>query len=228
MQIPLELKLPIKAELNDFIASNRDEIISAISQTSSSSQHEFLYIWSAERAGKTHLLSAICQLAEDLPQAAIYLPMKQANEFSPEICEGLEIADIICIDDIDEIAGNAAWEQALFNLYNRLRDNNRKLVITSHSSPSSIQVKLPDLKSRLAWGISQSIATLDDTDKKNILQIRARNAGMQLPNETADYLLKNHSRDLNSLIETLDKLEKASLVEKRKLTIPFLRNILEK
>jgi DnaA family protein len=224
MQIPLELKLPVRAELRDFIASNSDEIISAIKQTVVSSQHEFLYLWSAERSGKTHLLSALCSLAEQSGQTVIYLPMQQANDLSPEIFEGLEAADIVCIDDIDWIAGNPDWEQAVFNLYNRLRDRNRKLVVTSHSSPASIPVSLPDLKSRLAWGISLGIASLDDSDKKNILQLRAKNTGMELSDEAVSYLLNHHSRDLASLIQTLDKLENASLIEKRKVTIPFLKD----
>lgn len=228
MQIPLELKLPIKAELQDFIASNSDEIITAVKQTIDSSQHEFLYLWSAERSGKTHLLSALCSLAEKSEQTVIYLPMQQANELSPEIFEGLEAADIICIDDIDLVAGNTDWEQALFNLYNRLRDGDRKLVVTSHYSPAAIRISLPDLKSRLAWGISVSIASLDDTDKKHILQLRAKNIGMELSDEAVSYLLNHHSRDLTSLIETLDKLENASLIEKRRVTIPFLKDQLSK
>ncbi|MBT8439241.1 MAG: DnaA regulatory inactivator Hda [Gammaproteobacteria bacterium] len=216
--------MPVRAELQDFIASNSDEIISAVKQTVASSEHEFLYLWSAERSGKTHLLSALCSLAEKSEQTVIYLPMQQANDLSPEIFEGLEAADIICIDDINCIAGIPDWEQAVFNLYNRLRDSNRKLVVTSHSSPASIAVSLPDLKSRLAWGISLGIASLDDADKKHILQIRAKNIGMELSDEAVSYLLNHHSRDLASLIQTLDKLEKASLIEKRKVTIPFLKD----
>ncbi len=223
MQIPLELKLPIRAELKDFIASNSNEIITAVKQTIQSSQHEFLYLWSAGPSGKTHLLSAMCSLAEKSEQAVIYLPMQQAHDLSPEIFDGLEAADIVCIDDIDELAGNQYWEQALFNLYNRLRDENRRLVVTSHYSPVSIPIVLPDLKSRLAWGISLNIASLDDTDKKHILQLRARNIGMELSDEAVAYLLNHHSRDLASLINILDKLENASLIEKRKLTIPFLK-----
>ena len=224
MQIPLELKLPVRAELKDFIASNSDEIISAVKQVVDSSRHELLYIWSAERSGKTHLLSALCSLAEQSGQAVIYLPMQQANDLSPAIFEGLETADLICIDDIDRVAGNADWEQAIFNLYNRLRDNNRKLVVTSHTSPASISVNLPDLKSRLSWGVTLGIAALDDTDKKHILQLRAKNIGMDLSDEAVSYLLNHHSRDLASLINTLDKLESASLIEKRKVTIPFLKD----
>lgn len=224
MQIPLELKLPARAELEDFIAGNSNEITTAVKQVVGSSQHEFLYIWSAERCGKTHLLSALCSLAERSDQTAIYLPMQQVNELSPEIFEDLETADIICIDDIDLIAGHSDWELAVFNLYNRLRDGNRKLVVTSHTSPASIAVTLPDLKSRLAWGISLGIASLHDSDKKHILQIRADNIGMELSDEAVSYLLNHHSRDLGSLIKILDKLENASLIEKRKVTIPFLKD----
>jgi len=224
MQIPLKLKLPVRARLEDFIARNSDEIITAARQVIDSSQHEFLYLWSAERSGKTHLLSALCSLAEKSQQTVIYLPMQQADDLSPEIFDGLESADIICIDDIDRIAGHANWELALFNLYNRLRDGNRKLVVTSHFSPASIPVRLADLQSRLTWGISLGIATLDDTNKKQILQLRANHIGMDLSDEAVTYLLNHHSRDLDSLIRILDKLENASLVEKRKVTIPFLKD----
>jgi len=228
MQIPLELKLPVRAELEDFIARNSDEITTAAKQVVDSSRHEFLYIWSAQRSGKTHLLSALCSMAEKSEQTVIYLPMQQANDLSPEIFEGLETADIICIDDIDMIAGNPDWEQALFNLYNRLRDSHRKLVVTSHASPASIPISLPDLKSRLAWGITLGIASLSDSDKKHILQLRAKNIGMELSDEAVSYLLNHFSRDLASLIKILEKLENASLIEKRKVTIPFLKDQLGK
>ena len=74
--------------------------------------------------------------------AIIYLPLKQAADFTPEICEGLESADVICIDDIDVIAGNKDWEIALFNLYNRIRDNHKKLFITATSNTASLPIDL--------------------------------------------------------------------------------------
>ncbi len=226
MQIPLELKLPVRADLDDFIAQNKREISQAIRTVIDSDGHHYLYTWGNTSTGKTHLLSALCQLAESAQLNIIYLPLKQATEFSPEICEGLETADIICIDDIEEIAGKQEWEIAIFNLYNRIRDAEKKLVISSNQSPASIPVKLADLKSRLAWGITIALKNLTDQDKKHILQQRAANLGMELSDETGNYLLRHHSRTITALLTTLDKLERASLAAQRKLTVPFVKDFL--
>ena len=184
MQIPLELKLPVKADLDDFVAANKPEITKALQAILYTNGHAFLYIWGKNATGKTHLLSALCQLAESAAASIIYLPLKQADELSPEICEGLESADILCIDDINRIAGNAEWEKALFHLYNRARDAGKKLVISSDQSPAVIPIELADLKSRLAWGVTMAIKNLTDQDKKTILQQRALHLGMELPDET--------------------------------------------
>jgi DnaA family protein len=226
MQIPLELRLPVKAGLNDFIADNKQEILSAFKTVIDAKSHIFLYIAGSADTGKTHLLSALCLLAESSGQNIIYLPLKQANDFSPEICEGLEAADIICIDDIDQVAGNREWELAVFNLYNRIRDAEKKLVVSSNQSPASIPITLADLKSRLAWGITLTMQNLSDTYKKHILQQRAQHLGLELPGETVNYLLRHHHRTLTSLLETLHELDRASLAEQRKLTVPFVRDFL--
>ena len=227
MQIPLELKLPVKADLNDFVASNRQEITRALQTVIQSEEHVFLYIWGSAATGKTHLLSALCQLAENASLTIIYLPLKQASDLSPEICEGLESADIICIDDIEQIAGNPEWENSLFHLYNRIRDTGKKLVISSSQSPAAIPIGLPDLKSRLAWGITLTLKNLTDEDKKVILQQRALHLGMELPDDTGNYLLRHHSRTITALLTTLDKLDHASLAAQRKLTVPFVKDFLQ-
>ena len=226
MQIPLELKLPVRADLNDFIAQNRQEISKAVQTVIDADGHHYLYLWGNATTGKTHLLSALCQLAEAARLNVIYLPLKQAAEFSPEICEGLETADIICIDDIEKIAGKQPWELALFNLYNRIRDEGKKLVISSNQSPGNIPITLADLKSRLAWGITISLKNLTDEDKKHILQQRAARLGMELTDETGNYLLRHHSRTMTALLATLDRLERASLAAQRKLTVPFVKDFL--
>ena len=226
MQIPLELKLPVKAELADYTAENKQEISSAIRAVIETDSHRFLYIWGKPATGKTHLLSALCSLAESEGLNVIYLPLKQADELSPEICDGLESADIICIDDVDSIKTKPQWEQAIFHLYNRARDADRKLVISSSQSPVAVEISLADLKSRMAWGITLALKPLTDIQKKNVLQQRASRLGMELSDETANYLLHHHSRTMNDLMDTLDKLDRASLAAQRKLTIPFVKAVL--
>ena len=227
MQLPLELKLPVKATLEDFVASNKSEIKAAFNSLVKAENHSFIFLWSQPGQGKTHLLSALCQLAESHNDVIAYLPLKQADEFPVEICEGLEHSNIICIDDIDVISGNKDWEIALFNLYNRIKDNDHKLIVTADCSPGSLTIQLPDLKSRLSWGISLAVPALDDAQKKMVLQKKAQASGMVLQSDTADYLLTHHSRSLKDLTKTLTDLEHATLVAKRKLTIPFVRDFLQ-
>ena len=226
MQIPLELKLPVKAELEDFIAENKLEISTAIDSLIDSGSHRFLYIWGKQATGKTHLLSALCRLAETKGLNIIYLPLKQADELSPEICDGLESADIICIDDIDCISAKPQWEQAIFHLYNRVRDADKKLVISSIHSPLAVEINLADLKSRMAWGVTLALKPLTDIQKKTVLQHRASRLGMELSDETGNYLLRHHSRTMTDLLDTLEKLDRASLAAQRKLTIPFVKAVL--
>lgn len=226
MQIPLELKLPVKAELDDFIADNQREIVKAIKNLLDADGHQFLYLWGGQATGKTHLLSAVCQLAETQQLQAVYLPLDQYTQISPDMCDGLEAADVICIDDIDQIAGNTDWEQAVFHLYNRVRDAGGKLLISSNQSPGQVPILLADLKSRLAWGVTVALQPLTDAQKQMLLQQRAHQLGMLLPDETVSYLLSHHSRTLPDLLDTLDKLERASLAAQRKLTVPFVKEVL--
>jgi len=225
-QLPLELKLPVKASLNDYLASDRDVVIASLNNLLANNTENLLYLAGSTGCGKSHLLSAACQLASQRGLSIIYLPMKQHRDFIPQICEGLEQAELVCIDDIDQVAGLADWEQALFHLFNRLRDGQRKLVVTGQVSAANLEIKLPDLKSRLGWGVSHTLKALDDEEKKQLLQQHSAQQGMELPDDTASYLMNHHSRQTGDLLQALDKLERASMAAQRKLTIPFVKQIL--
>ncbi len=227
MQIPLELKLPVKADLDDFVSPQKQEINQAIQALLNAREHLYLYFGAQAESGKTHLLSGICQLAENADKSVIYLPLKDAAELSVEICEGLEEADIVCIDDINVIAGKQDWELAIFNLYNNIVSKGHQLVISGNNTPSNLDIKLKDLKSRVAWGITISLKPLSDEDKGEVLKTRAAKLGMPLPVETITYLLRHHSRTMIGLLETMNELERESLAAKRKLTVPFVKSVLE-
>ena len=69
--------------------------------------------------------------------------------------------------------------------------------------------------------------TLDENQALQSLVRRARSRGFDLPDEVASYLIKRVARDMHSLFSTLDKLDRASLVAKKKLTIPFVKDLLD-
>jgi DnaA family protein len=141
--------------------------------------------------------------------------------------DDIEQMELICLDDIHAIAGNSTWEEALFHLFNRAKEQGTNLIITSDSSPSTLQINLPDLVSRLASGTSYRLTTLDDSAKMELLIEKANERGMELSPETASYILKNHSRNIGALLEFLNQLDRASLAAQRKLTIPFVRGLLK-
>jgi len=149
------------------------------------------------------------------------------TQWHPAIFDGLEDFDIVCLDDIHCIAGTDVWELALFNLFNRLREKARRLCISAKCSPASADFNLPDLASRLSWGVSLRLADMSDEEKVQALAMRAQARGFRMSDEVAGYLLKHCPRDLHSLFAILDHLDIASLQAQRRLTLPFIKQCLQ-
>lgn len=189
------------------------------------SAEQFLFLWGAASTGRSHLLQAACQHAAENQRTVAYLPLTELIDLSAEIFEGLEQMSLVCLDDVQLIAGNAEWEEALFHFYNRMRDAGSALLVTANVAPSALSVALPDLQSRLVWGPVLQLNALDDAGKISALQLRAKGRGFELPDEVAQFLMRRSARDMASLFALLDKLDEASLVQQRKLTIPFVRGL---
>lgn len=184
-----------------------------------------LYIWGQSGSGKSHLLQACCQATQHTD--AIYLPLKILKEFGPQILDGLDGHALICIDDIEQIAGEADWEEALFHLYNKVRDQGTgSLIITGNAAPTNTTIHLPDLKSRLAWGLVIQIEELNDNDKISTLQRHAKKRGFELPSSVIQFLINRCARNMHDLHQLLNQLDETSLAAQRKITIPFVKQAL--
>lgn len=86
---------------------------------------------------------------------------------------------------------------------------------------------MPDLQSRLATGLVYQLDSLNDNAKQKVMQVQSRARGLEIPPEVTQYLLRHHSRDLLELMQALQRLDKASMAEKRRLTVPFVRQVLQ-
>jgi DnaA family protein len=142
------------------------------------------------------------------------------------LLEGLDDLDWLCIDGLQFVAANSAWELALFALFNALRDKGGRLLIAANASPNKLPIALPDLQSRLNWGLALSIQPLSDEEKLAALQLRAKARGLDLSDEVGQYILHRAPRDMGPLFQCLNTLDKASLAEQRRLTIPFVKQVL--
>ena len=224
-QIPLSVSLRDDARFENFFSQGNELVCSSLQAVASGEGEQFTYIWGAEGVGITHLLQAACHTAEPIGRSAAYLPLDELSALGSEILEGMEFLDLICIDKLEVVAGDAAWEEALFHFFNRIREQGNSLIIAASSAPRQLKISLPDLQSRLSWGVVFQVHALDDETKVKALQMRASARGLEFGDDVARYLLHHASRDMNDLTQLLETLDHASLSAKRKVTIPFIKEV---
>jgi DnaA family protein len=184
-----------------------------------------IFLWGARGCGKTHLVEATCRLAQQAGDEPAVLPLSERGDLSPSLLHELEPASLICIDDVQAIAGEREWEAAVLGVYERQRAQGGRLLVTAGSAPARLGLSLPDLATRLAALLVYPVQELSDAEKIAALIRRAGNRGLELPDEVARYLLQRTPRDMHSLFAWLDRLDAASLAAQRRLTIPFLRSV---
>ncbi|WP_133136484.1 DnaA regulatory inactivator Hda [Legionella rowbothamii] len=225
-QLALAIKLNDEATLSDFNWGENKLLQQQLQRMFTLKEDRLLYLWGCNGSGKSHLLQASCQ-AVNSTESAIYLPLNLLKEWGPQALEGLEEQALICIDDIDAIAEDSAWEEAIFHLYNKIKDMEKSLLIISgNQSPTTSPIKLPDLRSRLSWGLVIHLMELSDEDKINTLKLHAARRGFDLPESVGQFLISRCSRNMHDLHQLLNRLDDASLAAQRKITIPFVKNIL--
>ncbi|MGV6987553.1 DnaA inactivator Hda [Testudinibacter sp. P80/BLE/0925] len=231
MTTAVQLTLPIQQlddlTLENFCGENNRLLLESLRHHLQQRQQQFFYLYGENGSGRTHLLKACCHYLFDRGASASFIPLKHARHLSPDVLDNLESQDLVCIDDLQLIAGQAKWETALFDLYNRIKEQKRTILILSgDSSPRNLAISLNDLRSRLSWGEIHKLQPLDEIQKLKALQQRAYLRGLELPDEVGLFLLKRLERDTQSLFDTLQQLDQASLQAKRKLTIPFVKHCL--
>lgn len=229
-QLPLSYAWREGLLFDNFYGAENTAIVQNLRHCAEGAGDQFVYLWGAPGAGKSHLLQAACHWAAGQGKAVAYLPLvdfvdKQV-EIPVDVLDGLESMSLVCLDDVQAVAGIADWEEALFHLYNRLRDSGSALLAAGDASPAGLEIGLPDLRSRLGWGPVFRIQEPQEDEKINALQARATARGFDLPDEVARYLIRRSPRDITSLFALLDRLDQASLAQQRRLTIPFVRNLI--
>jgi len=185
-----------------------------------------IYLWGGEGVGRSHLLQAACLRVEQRGEPAVYLPLAEVVEYGTALLDNLEQCELVCLDDLDAVAGRSDWEEALFHLFNRLRDSGRRLLLAASSSPRELPVQLADLQSRLTLALVFQLQSLSDEDKLRALQLRASRRGLHLSDEVGRFILTRGERSMSALFDLLERLDQASLQAQRKLTIPFLKETL--
>jgi len=223
-QLALPLQLADHAVFASFLNEGNEALVATLAGIANGDAGHGCWLWGAEASGKTHLLQAACDAAGD---RSAYMPLSMFAAAGPEILDGLASRELVCIDDVDAVAGQEEWDHALFDLCNQLFDAGGQLVVSALTAPRESAIKLMDLQSRFSKLPVFQLRLLDEDARVAALQLRSRHRGLELPDDTASYLLRRSRRDMASLYELLDRLDKEALRAKRRLTIPFVRDVLE-
>ncbi len=220
-QLPLGVRLNEAARFDTFVAGDNRELVARLA---GSEPPRLLWLWGRAGSGKTHLLQAACAAVGRRGGAATYIDLAAAA--TPALLDGCEGLDLVCLDALDHVAGDARWNAAVFRLHTLMQDGTGRLLVASTAPPSTLDFHLADLRSRLLAAPIHQLRELDDEGRIAVLERRAAGLGLELPREAAWYLLQHRPRDMHSLCDALDRLDEAALAAQRRLTVPFLREVL--
>jgi len=239
-QLTLAVQLNQDATFDNFYGEENQKNVYLLKSLISTQDETLIYIAGPSGSGKTHLLCAAISFLEkqDVNQDRDigYFSMEEisrsiSQEDMSEFFVSLESFSFLGLDDIDtwfstHLGQRAEKERCLFNLFNHFKINNKQLVLSAKRVPAHIQIDLPDLVSRLKSGLLLNLTTLSDEQKESLLQSIAAQKGLSLDEGVPAYIIKRSNRSLSELLDTLDTLDQASLTEKRKITVPFTKKIL--
>jgi DnaA-homolog protein len=226
-QLPLALRFPPDQRFDTFVAAPEGAVAQLRALACGDYVAGSVYIAGSAATGKSHLLLATCAEAEAAGRRTAYLPLAAAAGRLRDALDVFEYADVVALDGLETIAGRREDEVVLFDAHNRARDAGCRVLYAARAMPDGLNLSLPDLRSRLSQCPRIALEPLNDDGRAEVLRLRASRRGLQFDEAAIDWLLKRVDRDLITLTELLDRLDRESLAAQRRLTVPFMRRVLE-
>lgn len=226
-QTLLPLTLAYEPRLEEFIGAGNAQLVQQLQQcVSQKLSLNALFIHGDAASGKSYLLQASCEQAKRLGRKAYYF---HANEAPWRTIDISELADdvLLCVDDIDLIAQDEAAQQQLLHWYEYLLPRAGQLIVSASVNLSELNLSLQDLQSRLSIGGAWQIQALTDSEKQDVLKAVAKQRGIELDDGVVKYLLTHYSRDIGRQIALFNRLDNAALTQKKRLTIPFIKSMID-
>lgn len=226
MQLPLNVSLDDDATFANFYTGDNTTVVDALKQPLGSVMASSVFMWGALGSGRSHLLQAACHYAQQQGHSTLYVSMLDWQELSPALFENLEHCQLVALDDLQAIVDQAAWQEALFHFYNRAQQTGTRLLFAADHAPRTLGMNLADLTSRLCHGLVFHLQTLSDDQKVAAIVLRAKNRGLDLSAGVSSFLLNHYQRDMMALFQLLERLDLASIAAQRKITLPFVKQVL--
>ena len=226
-QLPLNVGFREDAVFEDYLPANNALAIGTLRHALAKLDDHLIYLWGARGVGVSHILQAAVHDLQLQGLEVVYLPISECLEYGADALEGLDEMDAVAFDDIDLVANDADWQEGLFHFYNRMRDSGKLILVGAACSPLHLPLSLADLKSRLSSGLTLQLLPMSDEERVDWVVWKGRRRGLTIERDVAEFLINRHNQNMKELVSTFDKLDAASLAEKRKITIPFLKQVLQ-
>ena len=220
-QLTLDLRADAPPRLENFVAAANADLLAALYEAvplADVPQH--LFLWGDAGSGRSHLLRSVVTAAAQAGRPACYLQAADVGDRLPE-ASGL----LLAVDDVEALGPDA--QIALFRAFNAARSQHMTLITSGGAAPLHLALR-EDLRTRIGQSLIFEGKSLTDDDCEAILQAQAGTRGLRLEPEIIQYLLRHGRRDLASLLRALDALDAASLERKRPITLPLLREVLQR
>lgn len=223
-QLVFDLASPEPPSFRNFVAGRNGELLAALAALAAGTGGDAsLLLWGGGGTGKTHLLHASVGATE--ARGALARFFAEPGALSGADPDELARSALVAVDTIDTAAADA--QARLFTLYNGLRASGGRLVVASRVPPVALPFR-EDVRTRLGAGLVYELQPLADVDKPAALAAYARERGIGVPADVIAYLLAHGRRDMTTLVAALRALERRSLATKRPLTVPLVREWLQR
>lgn len=220
-QFVLDLTRPDSPSFDNFVAGDNREPIAALRAVAAGSSRENgILLWGAPGAGKSHLLRAASSFARPVRPVVLCATPRDV----PSIAE-VPPSALVIVDALD--SADAVDQARLFTLLNQLPTSGGQWLAAAAAPPAALALR-DDLRTRVALGLVFEVVPLADIDKSVALAAYARERGFRLSDDVIGYLLIHGRRDMPTLVATLAALDRHSLATQRAITVPMLRDWLQR
>jgi chromosomal replication initiator protein len=200
-------------------------------------QYNPLYIYSNLSLGKTHLLNAIGNHIHQnnrsfsikyvtanrfISNFSFCLKKEKLTEFRDEYRK----LDLLLLDDIHMLAGRERCQLEFISLFNSFYETKKQIVVAANKPPTQIKSILPQLTSRLEWGLISEIDVPDQNTKMNIIKNISKKSKLYIPDDVI-FFLANTTNSLKTLAHYLVSLETQASFYSREIDMSTVKSIIK-
>lgn len=225
-QLTLNVSLQDDYQFSSYYLAQNEQLVLTLQALASADSGGLVYLWGGAGSGKSHLLQASYSLLAEQQKSIYYLPMAELLTLPISCIDGFDQAEVVCIDDVHLLATSREWQEAIFHLFNRVHDAGKTLILSSKVPPRQLELSLADMQSRFSLCEVYQLQSLSDEERMAALQYRANGRGMFVGDEVASYIALRASRDAAAFFSILDVLAGETLVQQRRITVPFVKEVM--